>query len=140
MPKMMCISLWQPWASLIAANAKRYETRSWAPRYRGPLLIHAAKKNDAEIKPFLRDPQMRRALTAGGIDPDTLPFGAVVAVADLTAVYRSEDARRDQSAQELDFGDWSDGRAVWRLDNVRRLASPIPMKGQQGLFEVEIDL
>jgi hypothetical protein len=26
---MKAITLWQPWASLIAIGAKKYETRSW---------------------------------------------------------------------------------------------------------------
>ena len=38
------ISLWQPWASLIALNLKQYETRSWGAPYRGKLAIHAAKR------------------------------------------------------------------------------------------------
>lgn len=38
------ISLWQPWASLIALGPKTIETRSWATDYRGPLAIHAAKR------------------------------------------------------------------------------------------------
>ena len=28
---MKAISLWQPWASLIAAGVKPYETRHWSP-------------------------------------------------------------------------------------------------------------
>lgn len=28
---MKAVTLWQPWASLIAAEVKRFETRSWAP-------------------------------------------------------------------------------------------------------------
>lgn len=40
---MKTISLWQPWASLVAIKAKRIETRSWYTSYRGPLAIHAAK-------------------------------------------------------------------------------------------------
>ncbi len=35
------LTLWQPWASLIAIGAKTIETRSWSTAYRGPLLIHA---------------------------------------------------------------------------------------------------
>lgn len=31
---MKAISLWQPWASLMAVGAKRYETRSWGTLYR----------------------------------------------------------------------------------------------------------
>lgn len=40
---MTALSLWQPWASLIAHGAKTIETRGWATHYRGPLAIHAAK-------------------------------------------------------------------------------------------------
>ncbi len=39
---MKAITIWQPWASLIACGAKQYETRSWATSYRGPIAIHAA--------------------------------------------------------------------------------------------------
>ena len=41
---MKCLSLWQPWASLVVIGAKRFETRSWPTNYRGPLLIHAAQR------------------------------------------------------------------------------------------------
>src|SRR5258708_5270609 len=44
------LTLWQPWASLIAVGAKTIETRSWSTSYRGPLAIHAAKrKPDTEL-------------------------------------------------------------------------------------------
>lgn len=33
------ITVWQPWATLIALRVKRLETRSWATKYRGPLAI-----------------------------------------------------------------------------------------------------
>ena len=39
-----CLSLWQPWASLIAIGAKHIETRHWKTDYRGPIAIHAAKR------------------------------------------------------------------------------------------------
>ncbi len=38
------ITLWQPWASLVALGLKRFETRSWPTNYRGKLLIHAATR------------------------------------------------------------------------------------------------
>lgn len=38
------LTLWQPWASLVASSDKRIETRSWGTAYRGLLLIHAALK------------------------------------------------------------------------------------------------
>ncbi len=41
---MKALSLWQPWAHAIVTGGKRIETRSWATKYRGPLIIHAAKR------------------------------------------------------------------------------------------------
>lgn len=41
---MKAISLWQPWASLVALGVKTIETRSWSTKYRGPLTIHAAAR------------------------------------------------------------------------------------------------
>src|SRR5262245_34476504 len=44
---MKAISLWQPWASLIAIGTKTMETRDWAPPREylgGRIAIHAAKR------------------------------------------------------------------------------------------------
>lgn len=39
---MKALTLWQPWASLVALGHKRIETRCWETKYRGTLAIHAA--------------------------------------------------------------------------------------------------
>lgn len=44
------LSLWQPWASLIALGVKTIETRSWNTYYRGPLAIHAAKRKPEQVE------------------------------------------------------------------------------------------
>ena len=44
---MKALTLYQPYASLIAVGAKTIETRSWGTSYRGGLLIHAGKKCDS---------------------------------------------------------------------------------------------
>jgi hypothetical protein len=41
---MKAITLYQPWAMLVALGKKQIETRSWKTDYRGPLAIHVAKK------------------------------------------------------------------------------------------------
>lgn len=40
---MMALSIRQPWASLILKAGKDIENRTWSTRYRGRILIHAAK-------------------------------------------------------------------------------------------------
>lgn len=50
------ITLWQPWALLMALKEKEYETRSWMTTYRGPLAIHAAKNFPKDARSLcLRD-------------------------------------------------------------------------------------
>lgn len=40
----MCLTMHQPWASLLVYGIKRVEGRGWPTRYRGRLWIHAAAK------------------------------------------------------------------------------------------------
>jgi hypothetical protein len=50
---MLAISLHQPWASMIAAGIKRFETRAYPPpksfEIGGWIAIHAAKKRIADM-------------------------------------------------------------------------------------------
>lgn len=38
-----CLSLWEPWGTLIARGDKTCETRSWSTSHRGPMAIATAK-------------------------------------------------------------------------------------------------
>lgn len=44
MSEIPVLSLWQPWATLVALGVKSIETRSWSTKYRGPIAIHAAAR------------------------------------------------------------------------------------------------
>lgn len=43
-PKNLCLTMHQPWASLLVAGVKRVEGRSWHTDHRGKLWVHAAAK------------------------------------------------------------------------------------------------
>lgn len=88
---MKALTLYQPWASLIALGVKTIETRSWATSYRGPLAIHAGKLR-LHLTAHEGDPGNchGRALAAAtwrksslNAGPSTLPLGAVVATCEL---------------------------------------------------------
>lgn len=131
---MMCLSLWQPWASAIALGRKRIETRHWSTRYRGPLLIHAAKRWTAEEREFVAD-----MIDDGFLPPDFVlppPLGALVAVSRLVDVRPTEQAVRTLAADERVWGNYAEGRFAWILDDVVALPEPIALKGAQGLFDV----
>ncbi|MGG6309814.1 ASCH domain-containing protein [Paenibacillus macerans] len=141
---MKTITIHQPWASLIAVGAKKFETRSWKTNYRGPIAIHASMKGLPHL--WFWDKPMLQEFEERGIDVNDLPKGCVVATANLTNCIKSVDTWTDGYiledgryiyTPEYEFGDFTPGRYAWELTNVIRLASPIPVKGQQGLWNWE---
>lgn len=116
---MKAITICQPYAELIARGEKTIENRTWETRYRGTLAIHAGKSR-------------------AWLDPDSLkrypdmPFGAIVAVADLWACFRVESMSVQMQQDPHAHGPW-----CWMLRNIRRLETPVVVKGAQGLWEFE---
>lgn len=88
---MKAITIWQPWASLLAIGAKQYETRSWETKYRGPIAIHAAKKDPNRI-PLLGLEEFEAAtkeeLEKAGLMWSLLPTGKIIATAELVNCWR----------------------------------------------------
>lgn len=152
--RVKALTLWQPWASMVAAGVKRAETRSWGTSYRGELAIHAA----AEVPALVRrswatlDHALWRARVREGArrevrafvmpkDLRTMPLGHVLAVVELLEVRRVqvpgacpfEDL---EDAGEALFGDYSTtDRFVWSLRLLRVFPFPISARGRQGLWE-----
>lgn len=143
------ITLWQPWASLVARGIKRFEARHWPPPARlvgRRIAIHAA----ARRVPRDFDPALAQAVSEalGDLDwPHVLPFGAVVCSAVLAGAYRIG-GRRTAGRADVDaavpgsaplaaiaidsFGDYSRGRWAWALASVERIDPAVPAKGRQG--------
>jgi len=164
---MKAISLWQPWASLMARDIKRVETRSWNTSHRGPLLIHASAKWTRELATLARSAPFAELLDGmgvlwrggarGRVATCTLPFGALVGVADLLRTYPTDSVKRRHdprdetlptfpgvpadhllavSHTEWRLGDYAPGRWAWLTCNARWFRAPIHYRGHQGLFEV----
>lgn len=136
---MKALTIIQPWATLVATGAKKIETRSWKTDYRGPLAIHAAKgfpkwaRNTCYWEPF------QQALAQAGItDPDQLPRGVVISVCTLIECQRIKSDNLPDASERF-FGDYRSGRYAWILRDVRPVIPPIPARGAQGLWEIEIE-
>ena len=142
---MRIITLWQPWASLMALNEKHIETRSWMTRYRGELAIHAAQRFDAYQRDLCGSVPFRTALERHGIkDPAELPLGAIVARTTLVDCGRISSAGFYFSSHgaefEKEFGDYRPGRCVWVCDGTQACRDPIPYQGAQGIRELPIEI
>lgn len=138
---MKALTLWEPWASLMAWEKKKVETRGWATRYRGPIAIHAALKkpsflgaSEATIK--FQDEYMRcrQEMFGNTARRDDLFLGCILCIADLVSIEETTVVRGDLSARELIFGNYEDGRYAWFFENVQRLDTPIAVKGNRMLW------
>jgi len=126
---MRVLTLWEPWATLMALGEKRIETRSWATKYRGPLAIHAAKGGlrVRDLAVVLSEPSIKTALMGQMFEP-----GCVVAVVNLWACVPVEKYEH-LTDKERAFGDYTPGRFAWLTQGVFRLPHPLFKKGGQGL-------
>lgn len=151
---MICISLWQPWASALFAPLspgasreaiKGYETRHWAmpDRCIGRMIaIHAAKRDTPDEREFWVDVVMGKhretyghAFAALGIKKySDLPRGAVIGTAVFRSPIRTE--RMDSIGEiESEWGNYSTGRWAWPVIETTLFPRPIPFVGRQGFFE-----
>jgi activating signal cointegrator 1 len=146
---MKVISIIQPWATLIMLGEKRFETRSWATKYRGELGIHASKKMNRFIRSICNQEPFKSVLAKYGFTADNLPLGAIVATSHLTNCHTIHSDHTGDAAllkpngapvywlgkdsNEFLYGDYSHGRFAWELSDVKQIES-IPAKGQLGLW------
>jgi activating signal cointegrator 1 len=156
-PPIPAITLWQPWASLIAAGVKSFETRSWAPPsylIGRRMVVHAAVK----ACPTDIDAHARAAIERGLDLPaakwHTLPFGAVVCVGTLAGAYQVQrwkdygsdvefkaavPGSRPLAAASLApgeecFGDYRQDRWCWLFEGIEPFVPARPAKGKQGIW------
>ena len=140
-----CITLFQPWASLVALGAKKIETRSWRIWYRGPLLIHASRAFPRYARDLCKKEPFATILLGAGykhplsglVDPGQLPRGAVVAACTLQHCVRIGTAgiALPPPEPERSFGDYTAGRYAWMLSDIQPLPTPIAARGSMGLWE-----
>jgi hypothetical protein len=116
---MRALTIWQPYATRIIAGRKSVENRDWFTAYRGPLLIHAGVKIDAEA--MLHE--------ACG-----LPSGVIVGIVELVDVHRDE-----QPVSCAEATGARTGRAHWVLTNPRELPQ-IAVRGMPGLWHPKPEL
>lgn len=148
---MKALSLWQPWASLVAMGHKCVETRCWKTSYRGEMAIHSAAKlppkwrgGSSRTDPFRdeladvfcvrRDRDDRCGQHVDGV-LRSLPYGKVLCIVRLMGVEETSGMMRESLPQrELIFGNYEDGRYAWYLQIVEVFETPIPAKGNRMLW------
>lgn len=132
----MCLSLHQPWASLLVHGFKRLEGRSWDTSYRGRLWIHAASKEPEPVA--ITELANYYASTVYENDhpalPEFWPVSAILGCVDLLdCVKKSSDEQFPSFINPKEDND-SEYRFVCKAPRV--LAIPVPMSGQHKLWKI----
>lgn len=125
---MKCLSVSQPFASLIVSGRKTIELRGWNTHFRGEFLVHAPLK--------IRVADCRRLKIGGG----KLATGAIVGKAEIYGVKRygsAGEVRRDGRLHRAG-ADHHTKRYGFMLRNPKPFRIPIPWKGRLGFFDVEL--
>lgn len=154
---MKVLTVWQPWASLIAIGAKPFEFRAWAPSNRiigTRIAIQAGARKivDKEIRALLvqlnsrlayqscLDADLARPLLRGILDGSVhVPLGAIVCTAVLAAPRNGFDIAIEYGmpAEQRPNDSDRDGHANfgWPLTAIEQLIPPEPFRGKQGWGE-----
>jgi len=132
-----CLTLWQPYASLVCAGIKVHETRSW----RCPteligqrICIHAAAKQF--VPGDLPAPLLSIVLKTFSGRPEPLPVGAMVGTALIRSCERTQDTSPANKHDEV-AGDWRRGRFAWLFEEPREFLVARPIRGSQGIWYCE---
>jgi hypothetical protein len=110
---MSALSIMQPWAWLIAAGHKDVENRTWATKFRGPVLIHPGLKHDPDVTDW-EWPDIPRPAVA-------LDHGGIIGAAEIVDCVTASTSR------------WFGGPFGFVIRN----AHPLPFRacrGQRGFF------
>ena len=129
-----CLSLWQPWGSLLLDGVKFHETRSWPapPKVIGRrFVIQAAKRKVHRL--HVPVPVESVCLNQLGTRWGELPKGVALGTALLVGCEQMPMAK-PESPVDLLCGDWTPGRYAWRFEDRIAFPEPIPLRGRQGIF------
>lgn len=114
---------------------KTIETRSWGIQYRGPILIHASQGKAGNI--FADEIPFKKFIP----DFRKLPFGAIIGQATISDVLKVETlGMTDElinrlTMEEKAFGDYSEGRYAWILQDPKQFNKPVPARGTLSIRE-----
>lgn len=107
--KAICLK--QPWANLVASGKKTLETRKWATKYRGDLVICSSQ------------------------NPKIEPYGKALCIVELYDVKPMTKMDEKRACIKL-----YPRAQAWCLRNLRLITPPIPVKGSLGIFDLKLDL
>ncbi|KAF3452343.1 hypothetical protein FNV43_RR02776 [Rhamnella rubrinervis] len=135
-----CLTMHQPWASLLVYGIKRIEGRSWPAPIRGRLWIHAASKVPEEATIKAMEDFYREIYAVDGITdvkfPQHYPVSRLLGCVEVVGCVRGEElACWEMVPAGLRLEAQTD--FCWLCEQPQRLLVPFEMRGYQGVYNLE---
>ncbi|CAK7341105.1 unnamed protein product [Dovyalis caffra] len=135
-----CLTMHQPWASLLVYGIKRIEGRSWTAPIRGRLWIHAASKVPEEDTIKAMEDFYREIYAVNGITdiqfPEHYPVSKLLGCVEVVGCVRCEELASWEAVPE---GVRLEGQTdfCWLCEQPQKLLVPFDMRGYQGVYNLE---
>ncbi|CAA0367341.1 ASCH domain [Arabidopsis suecica] len=138
--KNPCLTMHQPWASLLVHGIKRIEGRSWPSPIRGRLWIHAASKVPDEATIKAMEEFYQQIYAVDGITdiqfPQHYPVSRLIGCVEVVGCVTSDEL---QNWDALPQGVRLEGQTnfCWLCEKPQKLIIPFEMRGYQGVYNLE---
>ena len=132
--KGFCLSMHQPWASLLVYGFKRYEGRDWESNFKGKLWIHAtSKKPERSLIEEIEDECEKLYGIEHPPFPKHYPTSCVLGAIDMVDCIKASDYKDIPGA----FKETSSSNFLFVCKNPRILDIPLKLPGQPKIFNLE---
>lgn len=130
--KGLCLSMHQPWASLLVMGIKTVEGRSWYTAHRGRLWIASTAKAPEKEEITFVEQQYKDMYDRFIEFPESYPSGALLGCVDVVDCvtqdeYQKMDGDRSESGSEF----------VFVCENAMELLIKVPVKGKHKIWKLE---
>ncbi|OMP11014.1 hypothetical protein CCACVL1_00727, partial [Corchorus capsularis] len=135
-----CLTMHQPWASLLVYGIKRIEGRSWPAPVRGRLWIHAASKVPDEATIKAMEDFYREIYAVDGITdlkfPEHYPVSKLLGCVEVVGCLKCEEVTQ---WEVLPQGVRLEGQTdfCWLCEQPQKLIVPFEMRGYQRVYNLE---
>ncbi|XP_072258314.1 activating signal cointegrator 1 [Pyxicephalus adspersus] len=129
----MCLSMHQPWASLLVAGIKRVEGRTWYSAHRGRLWIAAAAKRPSPQEISELEASYRVLLNKAIDFPKDYPTSCLLGCVEVVDCLSQEQFHE----QYADLGEESASPFVFICTNPQELLIKFPIKGQHKIWKLD---
>ncbi len=151
---MKALTLWQPWASLIALGVKPFEFRGWKPPAKAVgtrIAVHAASRRARRIEIAWLVSELERGENGRvalhrealellrGTGPGDWPLSCIVCTAVLGEPLGGLEAARSMGAEINDSDREGTFNWAWPMNDIVAVPS-LPCRGAYGLWPVPADL